>query len=94
MWPVSNVRYTGLSQSFWALALDAQAQHAINNIAIVYPRTWLLEAIGRARIVLFQRGACCRVQTPWGDLPTVTWRTTFLAWVSTTDSFRAHRELT
>ena len=46
------------------------------------------------RLCNAQRGACCKVHTPWGDLPTLTWRTTFLAWVSTTDSFRAQRELT
>ena len=48
----------------------------------------------RSHTIANQRGACCNVHTPWGDLPTVTCRTTFLASVSTTESLRAQRELT
>ncbi len=48
----------------------------------------------RPHTIANQRGACCSVHTPWGDLPTVTCRTTFFASVSTTESLRAQRELT
>ena len=41
-----------------------------------------------------QRGACCSVHTPCGDLPTGICRTTFFSSVSMTVSLRAQRELT
>jgi len=48
----------------------------------------------RKESAVHQRCAWASVQTPWGDLPTLTCWTTFFSTVSITDSLRAQRELT